>query len=73
MPSASLEERRYDSKELTIGCRGEEQQLFWVATAAHPTERSEWRCDTEAEAYCTLEGQAAEIRGGGVYCTKKEE
>lgn len=35
------------------------------ATAAHQTERSERRCDTEAAAYCTLEGQAAEIRGGG--------
>lgn len=43
------------------------------ATAAHQKERSERRCDTEAAAQCTLEGQAAKIRGGGVYCTKKEE
>lgn len=43
------------------------------ATAAHQKERSERRCDTEAAAYCTLEGQAAEIRGGGVYCTKEKK
>lgn len=43
------------------------------AKETRQTERSMRRCDKQAAAYRTLEGQVAKIRGGGAFCAKKDE